>query len=80
MSWGEGYVTEIEYATGYFSKPGPRFTHGVLTLQGAEARGLESPTYLELGFGQGLTLNLHAAANLGDWWGTDFNRSGRAHV
>ncbi len=73
MSWGEGYVTEIEYATGYFAKLAPRFAQTVLTLQGVETRGLEAPTYLELGFGQGLSLNLHAAANRGEWWGTDFN-------
>jgi tRNA G46 methylase TrmB len=27
----------------------------------------------ELGFGQGVSLNIHAAAPTVDWWGTDFN-------
>ena len=29
--------------------------------------------YLELGYGQGLSLNIHAAATDGEFWGTDFN-------
>jgi hypothetical protein len=29
----------------------------------------------ELGYGQGLSANLHAAASLVQWWGTDFNPS-----
>jgi SAM-dependent methyltransferase len=29
--------------------------------------------YLELGYGQGLSLNIHAAATPGEYWGTDFN-------
>src|SRR5690606_30638930 len=28
--------------------------------------------YLELGFGHGLSLNVHAAGNAGEFWGTDF--------
>jgi hypothetical protein len=32
-----------------------------------------APRYLELGFGQGLTLNIHAAACPGEFWATDFN-------
>lgn len=31
--------------------------------------------YLELGFGQGLSLNIHAAANGGEFWGVDPNPS-----
>ena len=31
--------------------------------------------YLELGFGQGLSINIHAAAVDGEFWGTDFNPS-----
>lgn len=73
MNWGEGYVTEIEYSTSYFAKLAPRFAEATLTLQGHETRGLGRPNYLELGFGQGLSLNIHAAANEGGYWGTDFN-------
>ena len=33
----------------------------------------DEPVYLELGFGQGLSVNIHAAASDGEYWGTDFN-------
>src|SRR5262249_14413053 len=36
--------------------------------------------YLELGYGLGLSLNIHAAAILGEFWGTDFNPSHVAHA
>jgi hypothetical protein len=36
--------------------------------------------YLELGFGQGLSINIHAAANPGRYWGTDFNPGQAAHA
>ena len=46
------------------------------------SRGILAPTgrplrYLELGFGSGFSLNVHAAANDGAFWGNDFVR---AHV
>src|SRR5688572_10205841 len=37
-------------------------------------------SYLELGYGQGLAINIHAAANVGEFWGTDFNPSQAAHA
>ena len=36
--------------------------------------------YLELGFGQGLSINIHAAAVDGEFWGTDFNPSQVTHA
>jgi predicted O-methyltransferase YrrM len=39
-------------------------------------RGRPSPadaSYLELGFGQGLSTTIHAACGAGSFWGTDFN-------
>lgn len=40
--------------------------------------GLVAPTFgsaCELGFGQGLSANMHAAASVCTWHGTDFNPS-----
>ena len=37
-------------------------------------------SYLELGYGQGLSINIHAAANDGTFWGTDFNPVQTAHA
>src|SRR5262249_49188949 len=36
--------------------------------------------YLELGYGNGVSLNIHAAANPGEYWGTDINPSHAAYA
>ena len=69
--WDAGYTAEIEYTHGYFAELNP------LRIQFAFAyNGLACPevgTACELGFGQGMSVNLHAAASITKWWGTDFN-------
>ena len=72
-SWTSGYVTELEYTYGYYRELSP----GLLRLACVSA-GIAPPStkhlrYLELGFGQGLSINIHAAAVDGEFWGTDFN-------
>jgi len=71
--WTAGYVADIGYTYGYYSELNP------LRLQLAFAQqGLAFPevgTACELGFGQGLSANLHAAASVTQWHGTDFNPS-----
>lgn len=71
--WTAGYVADIGYTYGYYSELNPLrikqlFTHA----------GLKYPTIntaCELGFGQGLSINVHAAASRIEWYGTDFNPS-----
>ena len=52
------------------SPPHPRARHAEQAAGASRRRPLR---YLELGFGQGLSLNIHAAAYDGEYWGTDFN-------
>lgn len=70
-SWNDGYVTDVGYTTGYYKELSPhRLGLGFLSL------GLIPPqvqTACELGFGQGVSLAIHAAAGNAQWWGTDFN-------
>ncbi len=72
-SWTAGYVADIGYTYGYYQELNP------LRIQLAFANaGLVAPevgTACELGFGQGLSTNLHAAASVTNWYGTDFNPS-----
>ena len=74
MSWTDGYVSEIQYTFGYYAALNP--CHSVLPLLHS---GLVPPagmTSCELGFGQGLSVNIHAAAqHATQYWGTDFNPS-----
>lgn len=78
--WTSGYVTELEYTHGYYRELSP----GILRLACLSA-GVAMPAgnalnYLELGFGQGLSINVHAASNRGVYWGTDFNPTQAAHA
>ena len=69
--WTAGYVADIGYTYGYYAELNPLR----LKLPFLSA-GLAIPaitTACELGFGQGLSTNIHAAASATSWHGTDFN-------
>lgn len=70
-TWSSGYVSDISYTYGYYTELNPlRIKLAFLNS------GLSFPevvTACELGFGQGLSTNLHAAASSVRWYGTDFN-------
>ena len=72
-NWTAGYVADIGYTYGYYTELNP------LRLKLAFLKaGLIAPTVMnacELGFGQGLSVNVHAAASGVQWSGTDFNPS-----
>ncbi|MBU3738504.1 MAG: methyltransferase [Rhodoferax sp.] len=69
--WTAGYVADIGYTFGYYTELNPlRLKLAFLN------RGLVPPAVgaaCELGFGQGLSANVHAAASVTTWHGTDFN-------
>ncbi|MCC0033735.1 MAG: methyltransferase regulatory domain-containing protein [Hoeflea sp.] len=71
--WHAGYITEIEYSHGYFHELSPLRLKLAMEIAGQRASLPASPCYLELGFGQGESLNINAATNPGSFWGTDFN-------
>lgn len=69
--WTAGYMTDINYTYGYYSELNPQRI-GLAFLN----RGLVFPevtTACELGFGQGLSVAIHAAGSTAGWHGTDFN-------
>ena len=72
-SWTAGYVAEIDYTYGYYRELSPSLLRVACLNAGLTLPAVERLTYLELGFGQGLSVNIHAAANEGNFWGTDFN-------
>ncbi len=71
--WNEGYTSEINYTSGYYSELSPTRIRLALLACGIDHSIDQSPEYLELGFGQGLSLNINAATNSGKFSGTDFN-------
>jgi SAM-dependent methyltransferase len=80
MDWTAGYVTEIEYTYGYYRELCPGLLRLACLSAGVALPNAKSLNYLELGYGQGLSLNIHAAANAGVFWGTDFNPAQTAHA
>lgn len=73
--WSDGYVADVTYSHGYFHELAPSYLRYHLLVNG---HGCPSDggryTYCELGFGQGVSANVHAASNpRGEFWGTDFN-------
>lgn len=73
--WADGYVSDITYSHGYFHELAPPYLRWHLLVNGhALPSDGSTYTYCELGYGQGVSANLHAAANpRGEFWGTDFN-------
>lgn len=71
VAWSDGYTVDTNYTFGYFSELNPhRFAPLFLRA------GLAVPkfaTACELGFGLGLSVNIHATASQTKWYGTDFN-------
>jgi SAM-dependent methyltransferase len=71
--WAQGYVTDIGYTHGYYSELNPQRLQLAFLNQGLAFP--EIRTACELGFGQGMSVNIHAAASAVQWYGTDFNPS-----
>ena len=71
--WNEGYTSEINYTSGYYSELAPNRLKLALLSCGIDHSVPDRPHYLELGFGQGLSLTINAATNSGTFVGTDFN-------
>lgn len=78
--WNAGYVSEVDYIYGYFSELAPVRLKFALLSRGISHDVGDAPNYLELGFGQGLSLNINAATSSGQFYGTDFNPSQAAYA
>ena len=76
--WSAGYVSDIGYTYGYYHELNP--LRARLALLNAGFVCPEVATACELGFGQGLSANIHAAGLQGQWHGTDFNPSQAAYA
>ena len=71
--WTSGYVADLDYTFGYYSELNPLRVK--LAFLNAGIVFPEFGNACELGFGQGLSANIHAAASCCSWTGTDFNPS-----
>jgi hypothetical protein len=72
-SMDDQYLTEIGYTYGYYGELNPLRVK--LAFSNTNVAAPEIRTACELGFGQGISVNMHAAASITEWHGTDFNPS-----
>lgn len=72
-NWSEGYVSEVNYTSGYYKELNPQ--HFIAPLLAANIAPPQVINACELGFGMGVSLNIHAAATQAKWYATDFNPS-----
>jgi hypothetical protein len=73
MDRNAGYVTDVDYTYGYYNAVQPDLLALACMNAGIAPPAGEPGHYLELGYGKGVSLNIHAAANPGTFWGTDLN-------
>jgi len=69
--WSAGYVDQIDYTYGYCDELNPLRARLPLLLAGYPCAA--AAYACELGFGHGVSVNMHAAASTTQWYGTDFN-------
>jgi hypothetical protein len=69
--WGTGCVDEIPYTYGYCDELNPLRLNLALLRAGLALPAVH--TACELGFGHGVSVNIHAAGSVTRWHGTDFN-------
>jgi SAM-dependent methyltransferase len=69
--WSSGYRTDINYTYGYYQILNPLRIK--LALLNAGMVVPEQGIHCELGYGQGMSTNIHAAASGSTWHANDFN-------
>ena len=79
--WNDGYFTEGTYTYGYYRELSPVWQRFCLLANGYEVpEPGPDAVHCELGFGQGVSVNIHAAATQGRYIGTDFNPAHALHA
>lgn len=76
--WTGGYIANIGYTHGNYNELNPQRIR--LAFLRAGIAFPQNATACELGYGQGLSINLHAAASVTSWQGTDFNPAQAGHA
>lgn len=80
-AWTNGYQTTVNYTYGYYRDLSPNYQRFCMLLNGVDCSDEDQThTHCELGFGQGVSLNIHAACSERPYWGTDFNPAHAAHA
>ncbi|MEG3638028.1 class I SAM-dependent methyltransferase [Magnetococcus sp. PR-3] len=68
--WSDGYLTALNYRYSYHKVLNPKRLELALRLAGFQPPLIQQGC--ELGFGQGVSLAMHATSTQVQWWGNDF--------
>ena len=68
--WTAGYTANIGYTHGYYTELNPDIMKFAFLNAGLKPPNIS--TACELGFGQGVSINIHSANSDIEWYGTDF--------
>ncbi len=71
--WTAGYVADIGYTFGYYQELNPLRANLAFISAGLAPPCTAVGIHCELGYGQGTSVNIHAAASANTWYATDFN-------
>jgi hypothetical protein len=69
--WTDGYIADIGYTFGYYPELNPLRARLAFLNAGLVPPAIGS--HCELGYGQGMSANIHAAASGSAWHAADFN-------
>ena len=69
--WTSGYVSDVGYTFGYYQELNPLRVKFAFLSAGIAFPKIDN--VCELGFGQGISINIHGASGTQHWYGTDFN-------
>src|ERR1700709_867663 len=80
-AWNEGYCNDTGYTYEYYRETSAGDQRFCLLLRGLACDDPgDAAAHCELGFGQGVSVNINAAANPGQYVATDFNPAHAAHA
>jgi SAM-dependent methyltransferase len=79
-AWSDGYFTDVGYTYGYYREINPVYQRFCLLVRGFSSPQEGAGHHCELGFGQGVSVVVHAAANPGHYVATDFNPAQATHA
>lgn len=76
----DGYVTATPYTHVYYPESAPARLQLAAFNRSVAFPSSRPLRYLELGYGNGVSLNINAAASPGEYWGVDINPAHAAHT
>ena len=73
--WSSEFLYDLPCSYSYYKEENPLYLKHLLTSKGFSFPDIENGNALEIGFGKGISISMHAATSTTKWMGTEFNPS-----